>query len=117
VQSDEPNVAVVLRKPVDLTKVRHKPISSGDLYVRRLCDVEEAPGFFCRVKDPDAAAAAFEDRGLTGKLDGERAALLEASDEDVKRFKWWRFRLAFAQIVSVAVLVRFVWWFNDFIVR
>jgi hypothetical protein len=113
VQQDEPNVAVILNEPVELTNLRRKAISSSNLFVRRLCDVERAPGFLVRLKDPDAAANAFATKGLLRKLDGGRASLIEPLDEDVKRYRRWRVRTSLAKIISVLLFARLVWVFLD----
>ena len=109
VQTDEPNVAVVLRRPVDLSELRRKPISSSDLYVRRLCDVDRAPGFLARVEDPGAVRRAFEERGLLGKLAGEQRSLIEPTEHDVKRLRRLWFRGLVARVVPVLIVARLVW--------
>lgn len=88
--TDEPNVAIVLRSPVDITGVRKKPISSGDLLVRRLCDVTQTRGFLARVQNPDAVSQAFAERCLLGKLSRDQDDLVEPSDADVKRVRRFR---------------------------
>lgn len=109
VQSDEPNVAVVFRRPVDLRGLRDASICGADLAVRRLCDVEQAPGFLARVKDPEAVARAFGERRLLGKLTQEHEALLEPAEEDVKRYRSWRRRAVWARVVGPLLLARYLW--------
>jgi membrane protein YdbS with pleckstrin-like domain len=113
VQADEPNVAVALSRPIDLRELRRKPISSRGLLVRRLCDVELARGFLARVKDPEAAAKVFGERGLLGKLGGEQERLIDPTEDDGKRFRRWRLRMLVGRVLTVVVAARLIWSFID----
>lgn len=106
---DEPNVAVILRTPVDMRGLGRKPVSRSDPLVQRLCEVRFAEGFFVRLKDPEAAAKAFDRLALVDKLDEQHVPLIEPDEEDIERFRQYRLRRILFPVAGFMYLTLILW--------
>lgn len=96
-----------------MTAAGRRSANRAALDVRRLNDVERAPGFLARVQDPAAVARAFGELGLAGKLSRDHEDLIEPEEEDLQRFARFERSVLLGRLVAAYFIARFLWMVLD----
>ncbi len=104
----EPNLALVLREPIDVSKVRRSTFGFGG-FRKSLIATKRTRGFLVAVRDADAADAAFTDLGLRRKLDRADRELLTPQSEDLARFRRAHHVAAFSFAYLILAVAYQVW--------
>ena len=104
----KPNVAVVLNAPIDISSYKRRSVGPGG-FNKTLTGTKTTQGFLASVREPTAAASAFERMGLLDKLGSRHLALLEPRKEDYKRLRRGHHVLAFSIAWGVLVLADYLW--------
>ncbi len=109
IREEQPNVAVVLKEPVDVRSLRRKRAAGKNVLFLRLNDVDSTAGFFACVKDPQVFARVLESRGLLGRLSDEHVDLITPSPEDERRIGGALFARLVGGVLMIIFLVAKLW--------